>query len=170
MHNKIIMVIGMAISAAGGLVAGLLIRQPEINRLHKQIESLQENNEKLKNALKDEKEKITELFVKYKALGFFRFIKKREVKDNIQLHLVFQYATSDYLNILIDFASSGAKMSDEEVKFYHSYEKIIDDGIIEAKELESIKDYILLKHYDDIRKLKECNTDPAFERINNYKK
>lgn len=168
LSKKLIMVLSCTITATAGFVAGILVRQPEINKLRKQIEDLQQNNEKLKNALSEQNDKLAQLFISYKSINIFRILKRRKVKEDVRLHLVFQYATSDYLNLMIDRVENKYKMSREEIEFYRNYEKIIADGVIEDPELELIKEYILSNHFNDIQKLKECDTNLAFERIKNF--
>ena len=68
----------------------------------------------------------------------------------------------------MDVVSAGKEMSSEEINFYKQYGKMLEDNVIDQRELETLRPMMMEKHGWDIQRLKECNLQPVFERIRQY--
>ncbi len=165
MNDKVLIAIASALSAGGGLVVGLLVRQPEINRLQKQVEELQADVDQLETIAEEQNHEIAQMLLNYKALKIYQFTQRRQLKESIQDELICQYAALDYLTLLVDSVEPGSKMSADNIRFYKTYGKAIEDGEIDDNELEALKPFVLANHSSEIDRLKECDIRPVFERI-----
>lgn len=168
MNNKVLIAIASVLSGAGGVVIGVLVRQPEINKLQKQVKILQADVSELENVVEEQNSEIAQLLIRYKSLKIYQFSQRRQVKDNIQEQLICQYAAADYLNLLLDCASSGKKMSADEIRYYKMYGKMLEDNQIDDNELEVLRPIILEKHGSEIDRMQECDLRAVFERIRLY--
>ena len=106
MYDKVFVALVGTLCGAGGFVAGALVRQPEINKLQKQVACLQADVEELKQVAAEQNDEIKQMLLNYRALGVFAFQQKKELKSEIQDELVCQYASNDYLTLLIDVVST----------------------------------------------------------------
>lgn len=168
MYDKMMIAVAGAVCGVGGFVAGFLVRQPEINKLQEQVRCLQQDVDQLTQAARAQNDEIEQLLVNYRALSVFSLKRKKELRDSIQDELVCQYASNDYLTLLMDVASTGKEMSSEEIDFYKQYGKMLEDNVIDQRELEILRPMMMEKHGWEIQRLKECDLQPVFERIRQY--
>lgn len=168
MYDKVFVGLVGALCGAGGFVAGALVRQPEINKLQKQILCLQADVAELKQVAREQNDEIKQLLLNYRALGILSFKQKRELKDKIKNELICQYASYDYLVLLLDVVSTGKQMTPDEIKFYKQYGKMLEDNIIDQRELEILRPVIMEKHAREINAMKECDLQSVFDRIEQY--
>lgn len=168
MRDKVFAALIGTLCGAGGFVAGALIRQPEINKLQKQVACLQADVDELKRVAAEQNSEIKRLLLNYRALGVFAFAQKRELKNEIQDELVCQYASYDYLTLLLDAVSTGRKLEPEEVRFYKQYGKMLEDNIVDQRELEQLRPVIMERHAHEITSMKECDLQPIFDKIEQY--
>lgn len=168
MHDKVFAVLVGTLCGAGGFVAGAMVRQPEINKLQKQVTCLQADIADLKQVAAEQNDEIKQLLLNYRALGVFAFSQKRELKEEIRDELVCQYASYDYLTLLLDVVNTGRKLEPEEVKFYKQYGKMLEDNIIDQRELEQLRPMIMQRHGREIDSMKECDLQLVFDRIEEY--
>ena len=157
---SIILVGGLA--GSGGFIAGFLSRQPEINRLHKQVKQLQDENSALRKMLDEQKEKIEEQQNELRAYKFFNYIKKRQKKMALRRELIIQYAMKEYLEILIEKDANRKnkdyKLSEEKEKFFDLMDKYIDNGDKGDDDKEEklfLDQYVWDKYKEEI---KSCKT------------
>lgn len=162
-NNKVLLALTGILSGAAGLLAGILVRQPEINKLHKLVKRLQKEIDRLEQAVEEQNDEITALMLKYKALKIYQFGQRKELKESIQDELVFQYATADYLNLLLDYVNADIEMSKEDLRFYEAYGKMIAEKPIDFKEKQFIKEYVRGRHTTEITRLKQCDAQPVLD-------
>ena len=168
MQDKIMVAIAGIMCGAGGFVAGMLVRQPEINRLQNQVMTLQQDIDSLIQVAAEQNQEIEHLLVKYKSLKVFNFLKKGKLRENIQDELICQYAAADYLTLLLDSVEFGKKMSRDEIKFYRQYGSILEDNFVDDEELEVLRPLMMERHERQIKKLQRCDFAPIFKRIELY--
>lgn len=168
MYDKMFTVLVGTLCGAGGFVAGALSRQPEINKLQEQIICLQADVEALKQAATEQNGEIEQLLVNYRALSVFSLRQRGELKGAIQDELVCQYASHDYLTLLLDVVNSGKKMSSDDIAFYKQYGKMLEDNVIDQQELEILRPTMMERRGREISSLTPCNLDLVFERIATY--
>ena len=63
MNNKVMIAIGAALGLGGGVGIGLLLRQPEINKLHKQVKMLQGDVGRLQSVIEEQNQEIAQLIL-----------------------------------------------------------------------------------------------------------
>lgn len=168
MYDKVFVALVGALCGTGGFVAGALVRQPEINKLQKQVACLQADVEELKQVAAEQNDEIKQMLLNYRALGVFAFQQKKELKSEIQDELICQYASNDYLTLLIDVVSTGRKLDSDEIKFYKQYGKMLEDNIIDQRELEELRPLMMDKHGHEINAMRECDLQSTFDRIEQY--
>lgn len=153
-----------------GLITGILIRQPEINKLQKLVKRLQKEIDRLEQAVQEQNDEIAALMVEYRALKIYQFSRRKELREGIQDELVFQYATADYLNLLLDYVNADVEMTKDDIRFYETYGKMIAEKPIDYKEKQFIRDYVRARHSLEIDRLEQCETQPVISRIREYDK
>lgn len=153
------------IGSLGGAIVGVLLRQPEINKLKKQIKKLQVEIKRLQVLREEQDHQINELLIRYKSLRVYQFISKLNVRKNIRGQLILQYATKDYLELLIKRVSGEYVVTKEDTVFCNIFSKIIDGETVTDEEKQAVKEYITFKHNREIKSLQECDTTQAFERL-----
>lgn len=168
MYSKMMVAVSGVLCGAAGFAAGFLVRQPEINRLQEQISCLQADVDQLTQAAEAQNDEIEQLLVNYRAQSVLSFKRRKEIRDSIQDELVCQYASNDYLTLLMDVVTSGRKMTAEEISFYKQYGKMLEDNAIDQRELEVLRPMMMEKHGSKIQRMKECDLQPVFERIRLY--
>lgn len=153
------------LTGIGGTILGALLRQPEINKLKKQVRKLQKEIERLQINQRAQDEQIKELIIKYKALKIFQFRKKKEGRENIRGLLLYQYGTYDYLDLLIGTVKGEKEMKREDILFYNMFDKVIEGKSISEKEKAAIKEYVMNKHWFEISMMKTYDITDKFEEL-----
>lgn len=166
--KNMIVAIGAVLGAAGGFIAGALARQPEINKLRKQVSILQKNAVQLQEIVEEQSREIKTMLDGYKALGFFKMKQKRKLRLAIEDELVCQYASCDYLELLLDTVSTGREMSEEELRFFNEYAKMLKDDIIDDRELEVLRPMMQQRHPMELKRLQECDMQPVLKELAGY--
>ena len=69
----------------------------------------------------------------YEALKVWQFSQRSELRDKIRESLVFQYAVSDYFELLIDYVNGDKEMSKEELGFYRAFSRFVSGAKIVSK-------------------------------------
>jgi len=155
--NKIVSIIILIFSSIAGILVGMFIRQPKINKLKKQVQSLQEKNTQIYNMREQQQQQLNEMFIKYQAFKIGHRKDKLKCKENIKGLLVYQYASKEYLTILIDRVKNNKKIEKEALPFFNAFEQFIDGKDVTKKDGKIIKAYITKKYGTEIDELKECD-------------
>lgn len=166
----LIAAIGGILGAGAGLVAGVLIRQPEINKLKKQVKSLQRQVGALQEAVKAQNEEIAALLLKLKSLKIYQVVKKHEVKNEIREALLVQYASKDYLQLVLECARGAYQMDKEDIRFYNAYNKLLAEKKLSQKEQSCIDEYVQEHHQAELSSLQECDIQPVLDEIESFEK
>lgn len=170
MNDKVMMAIGAALGLGGGVGMGLLLRQPEINKLHKQVKMLQGDVERLQAVVEEQDQEIAQLIVEYKAVSVIHFFQRSAMKEEIEDKLLNQYAAADYLRLLLDCVNGDYKMEPDDVRFYKSFGRMLNNEPIDYDDKEFVKEYVRVRHSGQIRRLEICDTENVFEEIKAYDK
>lgn len=168
MNNKAIAALAATLGGAGGMIVGALVRQPEINKLRKQVKRLQGDMDALKDVIEEQNSEIAELLFRYKALKVIQFAKRRELKSDIQESLASQYAVSDYLQLLLSIASTGRDMEPEEAEFYRAFGKVLVDKNTSEAEREAIKAFVWERHAAELKSMTPCDMQPILDKLRDY--
>lgn len=170
MKPPLIAAIGGILGAGAGLVAGVLIRQPEINKLKKQVKSLQAQTAALQDAVAAQKEEIAALLLKLKSLRIYQVVKKHEIKNEIREALLVQYASNDYLRLLLETAKGTHQMDESDIRFYKAYNKLLAEKKLSDKEKSCIDAYVQERHQSELSSLQECDMQPVIDEIESFEK
>lgn len=168
MNDKVMVALAATLAGAGGVIAGVMIRQPEVNKLQKQVKVLQSDIFALKNVVEEQNGEIAQLMLQYKALSVFQISKRREMRQSIQDQLVCQYAARDYLTLMFECATSDRKMTKDEIVFFKTYGRIIADNVIDDSEVEQLCPLVYAVHGSEIDALQECDAMPVLDMIQSY--
>lgn len=155
----------VAITALGGFVLGGLVRQPEINDLKNQVKQLKKQQEHLVQVVNAQNDEIRDLLNRYHALKVYQVFQRSDMKAQLRNSLVFQYATADYLRLMVSCIESETKPSDAETAFYCAFTKMLSGRGLSDAEMAAVKDYVVPRHKEEIGALVPCDTDSALEAL-----
>lgn len=155
--KKLLYSILAALIGLGAFLAGILIRQPRINKLKKQVETLQKDNSRLISLCESKQNEYRELLVQHKALKAFQFRKKAVLHDKMVESISMQYAIKDYVSLLIKRVKHEQELSKEEIMFFNAFEKVIDGKTISINDKVKILSYVKAQHETEIKQLKDCD-------------
>ena len=168
MKPPLIAAIGGALGAGAGLIVGVLIRQPEINKLKRQVKSLQAQVDALQEAVGAQKEEIAALLLKLKTLKIHQVIRSHEIKNEIREALLVQYASKDYLQLLLECAKGAHQMDKDDVRFYSAYNKLLAEKKLSNNERSCINSYVSERHQAELSSLRECDVQPTLDEIRDF--
>ncbi len=151
-----------------GIGVGFIIRQPEINELHRQVAKLQKKADELKETVRKQNDEISALITRYRALQVWQVIQKHDLRKQIEESLVFQYAMNDYFSLMVDRLETGRDFSEAETAFYAAFSKMLDGKELDADQMESVKSYVEATHCAQIEAMTPCDVSEPIERIRNF--
>lgn len=151
-----------------GIGVGLIIRQPEINELHRQVAKLQKKADELKETVRKQNDEISALITRYRALQVWQVIQKYDLRKQIEESLVFQYAMNDYFSLMVDRLETGRDFNEAETAFYAAFSKMLDGKELDADQMESVKSYVEATHSAQIEAMTPCDASEPIERIRNF--
>ena len=151
-----------------GIGVGLIIRQPEINELHRQVAKLQKKADELKETVRKQNDEISALITRYRALQVWQVIQKHDLRKQIEESLVFQYAMNDYFSLMVDRLETGRDFNEVETAFYAAFSKMLDGKELDADQMESVKSYVEATHSAQIEAMTPCDASEPIERIRNF--
>lgn len=147
-----------------GLFTGLLLRQPQVNRLKKQVQTLIADNGRLVKLNSKIQKDYAELLLNVKALRAFSFEKKK-VKGNLAENVILQYSLYDYLTILLKCIRAGEKLEKEELRFLNAFEKVVNGDTLSTGDKKNMKDYTIKRHDKEIKQQVPCDCNPLMEDL-----
>lgn len=155
----------------GGLIAvfsfllGFLIRQPQINKLKKQVELLQKDNSKLIALIENKQNEFKELLLQHKALKALQHRKRAASKELLAENLVMQYAIREYLSLLLKRVKYEQELTKEEILFFDSFEKVIDGKKLSTADKVKIRDHIMAQYSMEIKKHIPCEYAEVLDEL-----
>lgn len=151
-----------------GFTSGVLVRQPEINRLRKQVKQLQKTNSKLNKMIEEQYRQVEKLRYQNKTLYFYQLIEKHKNKAMYRGELLKLYAIKEYLDLLYIQLVSEKDMDENEIKFFEAFDVFIENQRkISDKDMEYVKKYIISKYWLKLLFCKRYNVENNIERIKN---
>ena len=168
--KKILSWIWIPLAAIFGFFAGFFVRQPKINRLKKQIETLQKNLVAIQSKMENYQNSFDNLLIHYKGLKVLQLKQKAEYENKLKDNLILQYGIKDFLALLLDTVKNERKLNSEELAFYKAFDDVIEGKQVDKTTFSTIKTYVINNHKREINALKPCDCNIEFEMIQNYKK
>lgn len=149
------------LAAAGGTLVGALSRQPEINRLKKQVKVLQQEVERLNMLVDEQDRQIKSLKMQVNGLkGYQRVQALGRTKGAVMQ----QYAFKEYVDLCCEQAKDKNITSDEKL-FFNIYENMLNglDVAVDAKVF--LKEYLMNRYGIQIQQLVEVAPDSIMNRL-----
>ncbi|MBQ9979342.1 MAG: LapA family protein [Clostridia bacterium] len=165
--DNLLMSILLALFTFLGVIFGLLLMQPKINKLRKQVKNLQENTERLLELERKHNNDFANLLLQYKGLKALQIKKKTEMKEKMRETLVLEYGLKEYLDILYKRVKEKVELSQDEIKFYKSYDNVVEGNKLSRSDMEHIRKFIIDKYAINIDKLIECDCSESINRLEN---
>ena len=128
-----------------GIGVGLIIRQPEINELHRQVAKLQKKADELKETVRKQNDDIRPHHA-LSGSAVWQVIQKHDLRKQIEESLVFQYAMNDYFSLMVDRLETGRDFNEAETAFYAAFSKMLDGKELDVDQMESVKSYVEATH------------------------
>lgn len=146
------------LSASGGTILGCVIRQPEINKLKRQIKALQKDNSEIKKLMIQQQEALQKLTAEYAKLKLFQWTAKKKMNESIRGEILLGYLYKEYVDLLGKAIHSGGNdgFSEEEKQFFELTTRLVEGKELTEKECDALKGYILFKYKREIRKKKDA--------------
>jgi len=143
------LIIPIILAASGGGIIGALSRQPEINRLKKQVKLLQEEIDRLHNVIMEQNRQIQELTIRYKSLKGWQFSEKAAQRANIKGYYLHLYCYKEYVELLC-YQVKGNELNSSQQNFFNAYEISLNGNDVPTSNLISMRDYIHSKYNYEI--------------------
>lgn len=154
----------IAIGAAGGIVLGALIRQPEINKLKNVDKKALDENERLRLLIKSYHEEFHELKTRFEALKAYQLGEHIREYGDLLSYVMYQYAAKEYIELSRKTDVNKKIIIPEESKeFYFAFKEVINGKKLSSKHAKAIKEYIYPKYKNEIESLKECSFDEIWD-------
>jgi TolA-binding protein len=158
------LLIPIIIAAGGGGIVGALSRQPEINRLKKQVKILQQEIDRLQNIIAEQNRQIKELTIRYKAIKGWQFSEKAAQSANIKGYYLHLYSYKEYVELLC-YQAKGNELQAREQAFFNAYEMLLAGNEIPNEYLFSIRTYIHGKYNYEIVHQIPYNQDSTLQIV-----
>ena len=153
------------LNLAGGLIIGALARQPEINRLKKQVKKLQNEIKRLQGVIREQKRQIGELKIRYDALKAWNFIEKAKVSSSLSARLMQMYCMKDYMELSVLKVKEN-ELSEQQSIFFNLFDKIVNNyADITVEEFAELKKYIFSKYKKEMGQGVEPNLEQSFKDL-----
>lgn len=145
------------LSAPGFVMVGGAIRQPEINRLKKQVRDLQNENSKLMRDMKKQQEDVETLLIGYSQMKFYQVLNKSRQKQHIREEILLEYQSKEYIDLLVKVVNAGGneKLSEEQKQYFELCTRLMEGKYIGEENEKAMKGYILKKYKKEIRTMKD---------------
>lgn len=166
--QKIVIPLVSALAGCCGIGIGLLIRQPEINALQKQVAQMQGQYDELVTIIQTQNNEIISLVSQYRSLKLWQVFKKRNKQREARSALVFQYAIYDYFTLLFERLDTGRAFLEDESSFYNTLSLMLDGRDPNSEQMDFIERFVLERHKNQIEELTICDTSKLLERIRDY--
>ncbi|MDR1971272.1 MAG: hypothetical protein LBQ46_05070 [Treponema sp.] len=159
MQGKVVTVIMAGLGSLVGLGIGALLRQPEINRLKKEIKHLQEELPgKIENIENELNRQIDELHKRYTALKLWQFIEKKKQKglmlEKNKEIFIFRCFCKEGIELLgkgiAEKKEKQVLLANQEREFLDNFTDLLDGKAISEDVMDKINDYLLTKYSYDV--------------------
>ncbi|MFD1886731.1 hypothetical protein [Paenibacillus wenxiniae] len=156
------------IAALGGVVAGALSRQPEVNRLKQQVRKLQSEIQRLQQLVQEQDRQIKNLKIRYNALKAYQFTEKMKQKSKLKGVLMFQYSFKEYMDLLVvQVKNDNYLLSEDEMYFFNSFERLMNTQEISIEERLLIRTYIRTKYAHEIDNQIDPQMNDIMDKVEN---
>lgn len=152
----------------GGAIAGALLRQPEINKLKKEVQRLQDQVEELQALLTKQNDTIIQLKTENKRLRATNFIQKHRNNKRTKGVIIFQYAYKDFITITFKQARE-ENLSEQEMTFFNLFDRMIHGEDVTMAEKGLVKLYVEERYPYQIKHLIAIDTEEVIGEVEGKK-
>lgn len=155
------------LTGIGGLVAGALSRQPEINRLKEQVKILQSEIIRLQGVIKEQQRQIEELKIRFNTLKASNFIEKKRILGITKGFLYLQYAFREYVELTI-VQARGKELRGDELRFYITFNCLMNEQDMPVEERLFVAQYVssIYKYQiDNLLPLSDSDQEALIKRV-----
>lgn len=147
------------LSAGGGTILGCAIRQPEINKLKRQVKDLQKDNTRIKQLMRQQQENLEQLMIEYSKLKFYQILDKRKLNQDVRGQICQGYEYKEYVDLLTKVLREGGdeNLSEEQKGFLELCTEQIEGKELGKEKEKEINDYIMKKYKKEILCKKDIN-------------
>ena len=168
--KKILRFIFVPFIFIGGLFTGVILRQPSVNKLKKQIIMLQKKNETFQQYMSEYHSRFDDIYVKYKSLKIMELKRKAEYEGKLKDNLVLQYGMKDYFEMLFNAVKDKNKLDEAEYDFYKSFDNVIEGKDLKENDFVVIKNFVMRKHKKEINELRKCDIEDEYKKLSDFNK
>jgi hypothetical protein len=158
--------LGYGLAVVGGSVIGALLRQPEINRLKKQVRVLHKEIERLQGVIEEQDRQIKELKIRYDTLKAYNFVSRMQHGANLRGWILQQYAFKEYVSISV-CKIRGTQIEDEKTIFFNIYLKFLNGQADEVSvaEYQLLKKYLLSRYKLEIKQMLPASLETSIKEL-----
>lgn len=137
------------LTAAGGAIVGALSRQPEVNRLKKQVKTLQAEVERLHKLIDEQDRQIKSLKMQVSGLKGYQ---RTQALGRTKGAVMQQYAFKEYIDLCCEQAKDKI-ITEKEKTFFNIYENMINGIKVNVEAKVFLKEYLFNRYGHQIEKL-----------------
>ena len=151
-----------------GLAGGVLLRQPEINRLSEAAQKAQSEVESLRRLVQAYHDKFVELKASNEVL------KAKAFEDNAKYNgvdmravIMYQYAAQEYIELFTrPQDEQGIRiLSEKEYNYYQIFKKVVGGERLDEEDAKKLQNYIYPKYKKEIEGLIEVDFEALMKQI-----
>ncbi|MBB6177315.1 hypothetical protein HNQ82_002148 [Anoxybacillus tengchongensis] len=143
----------------------VLSYQVEENELKEEVKRWKEDIHRLRLILYEQDKHMYELKLKFCMLKSYQLIEKSRQRAKLRGTIIFQHAFKTYIELLVQKTKFNYNFLVNEKIFFNIFRKMINGMNISIEERVFLKEYIMLKHKDEIESLVEINIDRLVESV-----
>lgn len=153
------------VTAIGGGIVGALSRQPEINRLKKQVKILQQEVERLNMLVKEQDRQIKSLKMQVYGLKGYEKVK---ALGRTKGAIMQQYAFKEFIDLCCELAK-GKTITEQEQLFFNIYENMLNGIEVDIENKVFLKEYLVNRYGYQIEQLQELDSKQIVRRLEGTK-
>lgn len=151
-----------------GVAGGVLLRQPEINKLSEEVRKSHSEIERLHIIVQSYHEEFVRLQAKVNILKTKGFAEDaRKESENGRASIMYQYAAKEYIELCLRPRDDRGVLvlSEEENHFYFIFKKVINGEMLEREDAKKLQNYVYPKYEQEIEGLIEFNFNGLLKKL-----
>ena len=151
-----------------GLAGGVLLRQPEINRLSEAAQKAQSEEESLRRLVQAYHDKFVELKASNEVLKAKAFADNAKYNGvDMRAVIMYQYAAQEYIELFTrPQDEQGIRvLSEKEYNYYQIFKKVVGGKRLDEEDAKKLQNYIYPKYKKEIEGLIEVDFEALMKQI-----
>ena len=151
-----------------GVAGGVLLRQPEVNKLSEEIQKSHSEIERLQVIVQSYHEEFVRMQANVdilKAKGFAEDAKKES--ENGRACIMYQYAAKEYIELCLRPRDDRGVLvlPEKEYNYYLIFQKVMNGDMLEKEDAKNLQNYVYPKYKKEIEGLIEFNFDELLKKL-----